>query len=527
MILIASAAYVNSEFQVEFGRLPPSFLPIGNVRLFERQIKILRRCFPDEKIYLSLPASYEIHPKDARYLEINDVSILISDEHLRLSDSIAYALSNVSNPSEELRLLHGDTLITDMPSELDVIGVVETNDDYAWEVEKIDSHSELVWAGYFSFSNINLFKDKLLTTQDGFVGAVRQYDFSLPMKRKEIGQWYDFGHINTYFHSRARMTTERVFNSLTIEDGCVRKTGRPFEKISAEANWFINLPASLRSFCPQFIDAGSDDNGQPYYSLEYLPLPPLSDVFVHGKNSAFFWNKIFKLCDSFLIRCHEQLLGEETLKQITMSSEKLAREKTNARLQEFCKQAEYIDYDVPLSLNGEQLPTLRLIIEHCFSEWGHSDPKPGIAHGDFCLSNILFDSRSDRIKVIDPRGLDATGGFTTFGDLRYDLAKLTHSVIGLYDHIISGAFDVHTEMQAGIRAFVLDIHIDERIVSIQELFIGRTYIGNLKPIDVMPMTILLFFSMLPLHADDPLRQLGFFANALRLYAKFIKNDSKL
>lgn len=526
MILIASAAYVNSEFQVEFGRLPPSFLPIGNVRLYERQIQVLKHNFPAENIYLSLPDSYELPPKDARYLALNHVSILRSDEHLRLSDAIAYAVSKVNNASEGLRLLHGDTLLADIPTELDVIGVVETDNDYAWEIEKLGSHSEFVWCGYFSFSDVNLFKEKLISTQDGFVGAVRQYDRCLPMKRKDIGHWYDFGHINTYFQSRARMTTERAFNSLTIDDGCVRKTGRPFKKISAEANWFINLPASLRSFCPQFIDAGNDANGHPYYSLEYLPLPPLNDVFVHGKNPIFFWDKIFKLCNNFLVRCHEQQLDGETVERIAMSAAKLAKEKTDARLQEFCKQADFIGYDLPMSLNGEQLPTLSFIIEHCLNEWEKSVPKPGIAHGDFCLSNILFDSRSDRIKVIDPRGLDASGDLTTVGDLRYDLAKLTHSVIGLYDHIVSGAFDVHMEMQYGVCVFKLDIPIDERIVAIQELFLNRTYIGDVRPHEVMPLTILLFFSMLPLHADNPRRQLGFFANALRLYAKFIKKDNK-
>lgn len=525
MILIASAAYVNSEFQVEFGRLPPSFLPIGNVRLFERQIQVLRRCFPAENIYLSLPDSYELPLKDARYLELNNVLILRSDENLRLSDAIAYVLSKLKNPSEGLRLLHGDTLLADIPIELDVIGVVETADDYAWEIEKFDSHSEFIWCGYFSFSNANLFKEKLLSTQSGFVGAVRQYDRSLPMARKGIGHWYDFGHINTYFQSRARITTERAFNSLTIEEGCVRKTGKPFKKISAEANWFINLPASLRSFCPQFIDAGVYADGQPYYSLEYLPLPPLNDVFVHGKNSAFFWDKIFKLCDDFLVRCQGERLDQETVDRIKISSEKLAKEKTNTRLQEFFKQADYVGYDLPLCINGERLPTLRNIIEHCLKELEKNAPKPGVSHGDLCLSNILFDSRSDRVKVIDPRGLDANGNLTTVGDLRYDLAKLTHSVIGLYDHIISGAFDVHTEIQSSVCAFKLDIPIDERILSIQDLFLGRTYIGNIKPIEVMPLTILLFFSMLPLHADHPHRQLGFFANALRLYAKFIKKDN--
>lgn len=522
MILIASAAYVNSEFQVEFGRLPPSFLPIGNVRLFERQIEILRRCFPNERIYLSLPASYELPPKDARYLDLNDVSILRSDEYLCLADAIAHALTVADNPAKELRLLHGDTLLTDIPTALDVIGMVETNDDYAWEVERADSHSESVWCGYFSFSDANLFKEKLLATEAGFTGAVRQYDRVLPMKRQDIGHWYDFGHINTYFQSRARMTTERAFNSLTITDGYVRKTGKPFEKIAAEADWFKNLPKSLRSFCPQLLDASCDAGGHPYYSLEYLPLPPLNEIFVHGKNPVFFWDKIFKLCNDFMTRCHGQPLDEETVKRIELSAAKLAREKTNARLQEFFRQTGFPGADVPMALNGHRVPALRIIIEECLDQLEQSAPVPGITHGDLCLSNILFDSRSDRIKVVDPRGLDAHGERTIVGDLRYDLAKLTHSVIGLYDHIMSGAFDVYADMQLGLCAFQLDIPIDERIESIQSLFLGRAYIGNLKPRDVMPQTVLLFLSMLPLHADNPHRQLGLFANALRLYARYIE-----
>jgi len=36
----------------------------------------------------------------------------------------------------------------------------------------------------------------------------------------------------------------------------------------------------------------------------------------------------------------------------------------------------------------------------------------------------------------------------------------------------------------------------------------------------LPMSILLFLSMLPLHAEDPLRQRAILANALRLYRQF-------
>ena len=74
----------------------------------------------------------------------------------------------------------------------------------------------------------------------------------------------------------------------------------------------------------------------------------------------------------------------------------------------------------------------------------------------------------------------------------------------------------------------LEIHVDERIKSIQQAFINRTFVGDLKPSSVLPLTILLFFAMLPLHADDPNRQTALLANALRLYAGLVaeENSSK-
>jgi hypothetical protein len=144
-----------------------------------------------------------------------------------------------------------------------------------------------------------------------------------------------------------------------------------------------------------------------------------------------------------------------------------------------------------------------------------------VLHGDLCLSNILFESRLGRIKVIDPRGLNARGKFSFYGDLRYDLAKLTHSVVGLYDHILAGAYYLERKYSSDFCSFELEIHIDERVKSVQNAFIDREFLPGLKPLDVIPITILLFISMLPLHADEPRRQDALLANALRLYVMFI------
>ena len=519
MILIASAAYVNSEFQTEFGRLPPALLPVGNRRIFERQIATLQTQFPNEPVFLSLPDSYALSSKDEIVLNRLGVTVLRSPETLKLADAIMAALTQANHDSGILRLLHGDTWLCSVPPALDVIGIVETNEDYSWEIEDVNPVSESVWCGYFAFSNSSRFFDALSASGD-FTRAVRAYDADQPMARLHVDGWHDFGHVNTYFQSRTRLTTQRSFNELQIADGCVRKSGTPHAKIRAEENWFKELPMPLRVYAPQLIGGGNDDVGRPYYVLEYLPLPPLNEVYVHGRNPVFYWDRIFTLCASFFATCRTSFPDGIDPATIEAEASAMAGAKTWDRLAQFVESTDHPGLDVPSVINGVRVPSLRTIVADCQTKLASTRCVPGVLHGDLCLSNILFDSRSDRIKVIDPRGLNADGKQTIVGDLRYDLAKLTHSIVGLYDHIIAGAFTLRAEMGAESCVIDLDIHVDERTGMIQKIFLDREFPGGLTAQGVMPLTILLFLSMLPLHADDPCRQTALLGNALRLYATF-------
>ena len=138
-----------------------------------------------------------------------------------------------------------------------------------------------------------------------------------------------------------------------------------------------------------------------------------------------------------------------------------------------------------------------------------------LVHGDFCFSNILFDFRTQRIKVLDPRGLDARNQPTIYGDMRYDVAKLYHSAVGSYDYIIAGFFNVARTSNYHIELTLPD---DARLRAIRDLFVNMKYVGSsLEDLRAHQISVLLFLSMLPLHADDPRRQFAFLANALRLY----------
>ena len=46
---ITSGTYVNREFQIELGKIPPCFLPLANNKLYVHQINVLREKYKNKK----------------------------------------------------------------------------------------------------------------------------------------------------------------------------------------------------------------------------------------------------------------------------------------------------------------------------------------------------------------------------------------------------------------------------------------------------------------------------------------------
>lgn len=518
MIIINSGAYVIPEFQAELGRIPPCMLPIGNRKLIESQVYELRKHYTLEKIYVTLPESYRLTLNEHRLLEELDVKPIATSDDFSLAESILFAL-NTSDIEERgvIRLVHGDTLIMDLPNptESNALGVAYSGDDYGWQVERTDSGRPLVWCGFFSFSHRKDLIQTLALSRGHFVKAVQDYRRRHPMELLHLQNWHDLGHVNTYFRSRAAITTQRAFNTLQVVQGVVYKTGEPDIKIQAEGNWFDRLPVRLRRFTPQLIDKGTSRKGQSYYQLEYLPIMPLNELFVHGRNSASEWRRLFELLNQFLQLCATDATSAETQAAIREDFDQLIAEKTHKRLKEYSVTTGF-DLDHPMQYATHRLPSIQQIAEECIQRARELPALPAVMHGDLCFSNVLFDSRADQIKVIDPRGLTAQGELSIYGDQKYDLAKLAHSVIGLYDFIIAGRYRL---MEQGLYHVELDFELDERIYEIQQIFSNHEFGHSLTISQILPLVILLFLSMLPLHQDRPDRQRAMLANAVRLYLK--------
>lgn len=522
MILIASGAYVLSEFQVELGQIPPCLLPIGNRKLIELQVESLRKSFKDEHIYVTLPECYFLSASERKIFDRLKVTVIPVPIKFNLCESLLYAI-NIQEDlkrDEKIYLMHGDTYLScfDDLTQGDIVALTDTQENYNWYIVKKTQESSIIWCGFFSFSAVNYLLKCLTLYRDNFVHAVESYDRKYHLKQINVSRWFDFGHVNTYFYSRANITTQRAFNSLTIKDGIVIKKGQQQQKILAEGNWYASIPAQLRQYVPVLIDQGLNEEKEAFYKLEYLPCMPLNELYVHGKNLEFEWIRIFKRLWEYLNTASCVELDAVDHNQIYEDTKKLYIEKSRNRFMLYLNAIGKSPQE-SIVYGHEVLPSLEYILQECIEKSLQLDLLPGVLHGDLCFSNILFNSRSSTIKVIDPRGINVEGDFTIYGDLKYDLAKLTHSVIGLYDFIISGYYRIEEQSNQSIE-IVFDI--DERIENIQTYFLENFTVHAFKIKEIMPLVVLLFMSMLPLHEDRPDRQKAMFYNALRIYVKYVK-----
>jgi len=514
VILITSGAYISPELEVEIGCLPSAFVPLGNKRLYEHQSKILRETFTHEPIFISLPDTYQISNADRINIQKLELNIILVPVGLTLGSSLIYAIDKMGCIGKTLRILHGDTYLESIPTAIDIVLLAELEDPYSWEIEQKNEQSVNGWCGFFAFADSSLLKHSLQISHGDFVKGIRIYSQYLPLHYPISESWFDLGHVNTYFRSRAKVTTARSFNEIKICNGTVFKASTHADKIRAEAAWLMTLPPHLKRYAPQLIQF-HENTEKPGYEIEYLPNLPLSELFVHCNLSPVFWRKIFKLVRNFIDDCYEPAdYADAKRNEIEFNFQTLVINKTQERTERYLKDTNDDRYR-ETRLNGQMLPSLDTIIRECQTATLYRTPKrPGISHGDFCFSNILYDSRLNIIRVVDPRAMTADSLPSLYGDLRYDIAKFVHSIIGCYDHIIAGRY---TLKEIAPLEFEFYIHIDENTASLQNNFLQHVAFLEISTRDILPLVILLFLSMLPLHNDAPFHQRAFLANALRCY----------
>lgn len=525
MFLIMSSAYVDQALKSEFGALPPSMLPLGNRRLFQHQVASAPS---GTDIFLTLPEEYEVTEPDNHWLDQHGITVVRTPANISLGAAVVAALNLIDQKSNsDLHILFGDTLITPLPEGNDIIAVAETSDNYDWarlssncsntliEESLGDSSTQQIVSGYFRFSQPKELVRSLTRNHWNFIQGLNDYHERIILTPILINNWLDFGHINTYYHSKVNFTTQRAFNSLTITSEWIEKSSQKQDKIKSEANWFKTIPYSMRGYIPQYLGDFLNKNQNFSYRLEYLHYTALNELFVFGELPANTWRQILNSCLNFIDLEKVELSGQD---QDVL--DELFGDKTEQRIQEYCE-AQDIRSDEVWIYNQQFSASISDLIQASQTYLPSCKQANTVMHGDFCFSNILYDFRTSRVKTIDPRGISPLGEVTIYGDYRYDIAKLSHSILGMYDWIIAGNYRVEfiqREIQFEVDGLKKHCSIQETFISL----IAQRYDISAK--QLYAMQIQLFLSMLPLHSDDEMRQKALFANAFRIYQLMIKEE---
>ena len=300
----------------------------------------------------------------------------------------------------------------------------------------------------------------------------------------------DFGTLQEYLENRG-IRNSREFNQVFSTDKgmTITKTSQTKPaKIQAEMNWYENLPLPVKLLTPRILEKrpyGDASSARPLYKMERIDSPTLRELYLYIESDPAFWteiyNKLFGILDTFRFYYKPGVYSDFFDKISEKNWERF-----------FMLEQELPDIDFDLTREY-----LRKFDELKESEDGFVHWTDSLSHGDFCFSNIFYHPGSKQIKLVDPRG-DA------YGNILYDLAKLTHSAYYPYDYI-----DAELYVKKGDDIIIFDAGKEAAREAYKTAFIAK-YGDKVWRLTLF-LTASLFLSMIPLHSHNKTNQEVFYA----------------
>jgi aminoglycoside phosphotransferase len=330
--------------------------------------------------------------------------------------------------------------------------------------------------------------------------------------------WIDFGHESTAQIAQKNLQKSRFFNYVVLDgkNGRVEKVSEQFSKLKGEKYWYEEIPKYVSINVPKVL-AFHANSKFARLEMSLLTGTPLSELLVNGNNPLEFWERIFYLLSIELGKFIqiEAPVGSYDLR-------KMYKDKTLQRLNMALSSDKWLNnlFTNSVIINGKRIPPLSSLLPKIDEELDsicRHEPNH-VIHGDMCFGNILYDASNEELGFVDPRGSFGSEVPSVFGDLRYDLAKLRHSFISAYDYIVQGTI-IFTPIKNDLE-FEREVPRDYR----QRLRIFEKFVTQLgyKMKDIELIELVLFLSMLPMHAEDSSRQEQLFLQALFLVGQYFQ-----
>jgi len=344
--------------------------------------------------------------------------------------------------------------------------------------------------------------NQILVENFSFIEKFKKEHFYL-----EISSYIEF---IKFLHSNFEL---RYFNSLESNGLVVTKSSVKKAKMLSEYTYFDFVPESLKIYFLRPFDFKETEK-QAQYSLEQLNVPDLAIQWIHYSINVAQFKVLMERIFTFL---RNRPVKKTNAEAIQLETHKSYISKLETRLSEFKISPIFDQIDTLLDqctiyrgLDDVFAHYLRLYEK--ISKQRKNDSEQYFGHGDLCFSNILYDKRIDFIKFIDPKG--CTSADEAYFDRYYDVAKLSHSVLGNYDFINNGIFNIAVDNNLKIS---LTIDVQENRDAYEETFVEYLEKNQFDYKLVRLYEASLFLSMLPLHIDYPKKVLAFVLTAISIF----------
>ena len=298
----------------------------------------------------------------------------------------------------------------------------------------------------------------------------------------------------------------RHFNAIERDEFTVVKRSTDRTKLKREYEYYRLLSPRMQMFLVQPFEF-EDDGTTASYRMERVSVPDMSLQWLHGAFQAKEFERFLQHTFHFINFRPERAVDR---RQSAAVRDKLYVDKVKTRISALKCLPAYAQLAPLLDNACGGIDALLSRYLALYDDMRRHFPtgKLVVGHGDLCFSNILYSKANQFLKLIDPRGAICEDELYT--DPFYDVAKLSHSVLGNYDFINHGKFDLKIN-----DALVLRLEIDEPPPDWAErIFLDQLEQSIFDPALVRLCEASLFISMLPLHVDRPRNVLGFALNAV-------------
>jgi len=398
-------------------------------------------------------------------------------------------------------------VISSIPEKLDIFHI---NEDELYNIQE-DSNA-IYWCSSIVFSNQEI-QDQFIKKLTNsffpmFFGSRESYIFkgSLNQLKSILNneQEKDILNLNKETHLTSvlniadfkKIISEnshtRHFNEIISHNEKFIKKSFQIEKLESEFLFLKNIPEILKEYYVQVYEFNKN-NKSASYSMQKISGVDLSINFINGSIDSKDISNILNILKEYFISLIKFTDKKDLINSYFITNKNNKRHEDLKKWEGYNNLDNFINRHTLFSGIDDLYKSSNKLLEKKKKLLNNSGSY--FSHGDLCFSNMIFSETKDRITFIDPRGGIEDEFFRT---PYYDLAKISHSLLGGYDHIINNISTI--EFDHDMKAY---LNFNENLNhKNEELF--TSFIDSLGYDLSLVRTVeaSLFISMLPLHIDD-------------------------